>query len=254
MRNSGICHDARTVTGGPVGSPAGRPPAARIMSPEPPVTDLDSLTQGQNIRDIGLQLRFMLHRGISCALATVVGVRGVVLRKAGAVMVVGESGESIGVNPDGCLDRAIQQLAAQVLSTGADRLERYEIDEDAAGYIGLSGRISLDVHLMRVDAGDRDFDDVLRYLDSQAEAVVVVIGTRGVSGCAAVGPDRVVGRLDLAELPWPIVQDARRMLTSYGHVRRCYSLDRKTGRTDVEVWMQSQPAAGWAVIGQDAGI
>jgi xanthine/CO dehydrogenase XdhC/CoxF family maturation factor len=131
----------------------------------------------------------LLHLGISCALATVVTVQGVVLRKVGAVLVAGESGESIGVNPDGCLDRAIHELASQVLSTGADRLERYEIDEDIAGYIGLSGRISLDFHVMRVAAGDHGFDDVLRYLDSQAEAVVV-IGTRGAPGCAAVGSDR----------------------------------------------------------------
>jgi xanthine/CO dehydrogenase XdhC/CoxF family maturation factor len=110
------------------------------MSYEPLVTDLDSLTQDQNIREKGLHLRCLLHRGISCALATVVGVQGVVVRKVGAVLVGGESGESVGVNPDGCLDRAIHELATQVLSTGADRLERYEIDEDIAGYMGCPGR------------------------------------------------------------------------------------------------------------------
>ena len=163
-------------------------------------------------------------------------MQGVVLRKVGAVLVAGESGESIRVNPDGCLDRAIHELATQVLSTGADRLERYEIDEDIAGYIGLSGRISLDVHVMRVAAGDQGFDDVLHYLDSQAEAVVV-IGTRGAPGCAAVGPDQVVGRLGLAGLPWPIVQDARRMLKSRGPARRSYGRNGERGRADVEVWM-----------------
>jgi hypothetical protein len=89
---------------GSLGSPTGRPSAAQIISYEPLVTDLDSLTQGQNIREIGLQLRCLLHLGISCALATVVTVQGVVLRKVGAVLVADESGESIGVNPDGCLD------------------------------------------------------------------------------------------------------------------------------------------------------
>ena len=119
----------------------------------------------------------------------------------------------------------------------------------AASYIGLSGKLSLDVHVMRVAAGDRWLDDMLRYLDGQAEAVV--IGTRGVSGCAAVGPDRVAGRLSCAELPRLIVQDARRMLTSCGDARKSYGHSGESGRTDVEVWMQSQPAAGWASIGID---
>jgi xanthine dehydrogenase accessory factor len=191
----------------------------------------------------------LLHRGISFALATVVGAHGVVLRKVGAVMVASESGESIGVNRDGCLDRAIWKLATQVLSTGAARFERYEIDEDAVSYIGLSGRISLDVHVMRVAAGDQCFDDVLRSLDSRADAVVV-IGTRGVSGCAVVGPDHVAGRLGWAELPWPIVQDARHMVRRCGHARKSYGRDGERGRADVEVWMQSEPAAGWASIGR----
>jgi xanthine dehydrogenase accessory factor len=213
------------------------------MTLERPAADLDSLTQGQNIRETGLLLRCLLHGGISFGLATVVGAQGVILRKVGAVMIATGSGESIGMNRAGCLDRAIHELAAQALATGADRLERYEIDQDAASYFGLSGKISLDVHAMRVAAGDHGFDDMLRYLDGQAEAVVV-IGTRGVSGCAAVGPDRVAGRLSCAAPPWPIVQDARRMRTSCGHARKSYSHSGESGRTDVEVWMQSQPAAG----------
>jgi hypothetical protein len=222
---------------------------AHTMTPEPPTADLDSLTQGQNIREIALQLRCLRRRGISFALATVVGAQGVVLRKVGVVMAVAESGESIGVHRAGCLDKAIQELATRVLSTGAGRLERYEIDESAASYIGLSGKISLDVHVMRVAAADHGFDDVLRCLDSQADAVAV-IGIRGVSGCAVVGPDQVAGGLGWAELPWPIVQDARRMLKSCGHARKSYGRDGEKGRADVEVWMQSQPAAGWASIGR----
>jgi xanthine dehydrogenase accessory factor len=87
----------------------------------------DVLPGGQNIRDVALQLRLLLHRGISFALATVLGVQGVALRRIGAVLVATESGESIGFNRESCLDRAIQDLATQVLSTGADRIERHEI-------------------------------------------------------------------------------------------------------------------------------
>jgi xanthine dehydrogenase accessory factor len=224
-------------------SPASRQLTGDSTTCEQSASDPDVPARGQNIREIAFELRLLLHRGISFALATVVGAQGVILRKVGTVMVACESGDTIGVNRGGCLDRAIQELAAQVLSTGADRLERYEIDQDAASYIGLSGRVSLDVHVMRATAGDPAFDDVLRYLDSPA-ATVAVIGTRGMSGCAAVGPDRVVGRLGWAELPWPVVADARRMLKSGGYTRRSYGRNGERGGDDVEVWMQSHPAAG----------
>ena len=63
----------------------------------------------------------------------------------------------------------------------------------------------------------------------------------------------IAGRLGLAGLPWPIVQDARRMLKSRGPARRSYGRNGERGRADVEVWMQSQPAAGRAIVGEDDG-
>jgi xanthine dehydrogenase accessory factor len=113
------------------------------------LADLDSLTPVPDICDVALRLRLLLLRGVSFALATVVGAQGVVVRRAGTVMVVPESGETIGFNRCGCLDGAIRDLAAEVLATGTGRLERFEIDEDAASYIGLAGRICLDVHASR---------------------------------------------------------------------------------------------------------
>jgi len=213
------------------------------MTVEPLAPDRDVLVRDQDIREVALELRLLLHRGVSFALATVVGVQGIALRRVGAVLVAAESGESIGFRRDGCLDRAVHELAVQVLSSGADQVQRYEIDAEAASYVGLSGQVGLDVHVMRVMAGDPGFDDVLRYLDSPV-ATVMLIGTRGVSGCAAVGPDRVVGRLGWAELPWPVVEDARCMLKGHGHARRCYGSDGERGGNDVELWMQSHPAAG----------
>jgi hypothetical protein len=105
---------------------------------------------------------------------------------------------------------------------------------------------------MRVAAGDHGFDNVLRYLDSQAEAVVM-IGTRGPPGCAAVGPDQVVGRLGLAGPPWPIVQDARPMPEK---LRACSEILRpergkRPGRCR---GLDAITARGWrAIIGEDDG-
>ena len=95
----------------------------------------------------------MVSSGASIAIATVVSAHGTVLRQPGTVVVVGESGETIGFNPAGPFDGAIRDLAAQALATGQDRLQRLEIEYDAASYIGLSGGASLDVHATRVRAG-----------------------------------------------------------------------------------------------------
>jgi len=123
---------------------------------------------GQDWQDAALQLRLLLSCGTPLAIATIVGTRGTVIRRPGTVLAVSQAGQTIGFNPAGPLDRAIRDLAAQALATGQDRLQRLRIEKDAAGYIGLSGPISMDVHAMRVPAVDPAFAAMLRYLDSGA--------------------------------------------------------------------------------------
>src|SRR5262249_25442415 len=136
----------------------------------------------------------------------------------------------------GPLDGAIRELAAQALATGRDRLQRLEIEPDAASYIGLSGGASLDVHATRGRAGGPGVGSALRYLDSGA-ATVPVTGTCGISGHAVIGADRVAGRLSGPEWPARVVDDARSMLGSGRTVHRTYCL----GGVGVQVWMQSYP-------------
>jgi XdhC and CoxI family len=131
---------------------------ATIAVPEPAddiAAGLEQAPAGQDWQDVALQLRLLLSSGTSLAIATVVGAHGTVLRRPGTVLVVTEAGQTIGFNPARPLDGAIRDLAAaETLATGRDRLQRLRIEQDAAGYIGLSGEISLDVHAMRVDAAD----------------------------------------------------------------------------------------------------
>jgi xanthine/CO dehydrogenase XdhC/CoxF family maturation factor len=190
---------------------------------------------------VALQLRLMLNSGISFAIATVVDARGTALRRSGTVVVISEPGQTIGFNPAGPLDEAIRTLAAEALTTGQDRLERLEIDQEAASYIGLSGGVSLDVHATRVRAGDPMFGRALRYLDSGA-ATVLALGTCGVAGHAVIGAECVAGRLSWPELPAQVIDDARSMLGSRRTVRRAYCLGGQTGNAEVQVWMQSHPA------------
>jgi xanthine dehydrogenase accessory factor len=196
---------------------------------------------GQDLREVAVQLRILLNSGSSFAIATVLGTRGTALRRPGTVVVVSESGQTIGVNPAGPLDRAIRDLAAEALRTGQDRLGRLEIDHEAASYIGLCGGVGLEVHATWVRAGDLMFSSALRYLDSGA-ATVLVIGTCGVSGHAVIGADRVAGRLSRPELPAQLIEDARSMLHSRRAVHTAYRLAGETAGADVQVWMQSHPA------------
>jgi xanthine/CO dehydrogenase XdhC/CoxF family maturation factor len=233
---------------------AARPRAAGSKRMSPPVLtsrdptsdlsggQLEWAPAGQDWQDVALQMRLLLGRGISLAIATIVDARGAGVRQPGTVLVVTEAGESIGYNPDGPLDQAIRDLAAEALATGQNRLKHLRIDKVAAAYIGLSGEISLEVHVMHVRGGDPTFASVLRYLDSGA-AAVLIIGTRSAAVCAVVGADRVAGQLGRPALPIPVIDDARRMLGCRRTISRTYRLSGEKSGTGIRVWMMSYPRA-----------
>jgi xanthine dehydrogenase accessory factor len=206
------------------------------------VKEADNTERLQTIRDLALELRLWLGRGTSIAIATILGSHGGISRGPGTVVAVNESGESVGARPGGPLDAAIEELAADVLSEGTARVEHFEIDEDAAAYIGLSGPVTVDAQATRISAGDPEFTSMLRYLDS-GSATVVAIGTLGASGYAVIGRDRSLGRLGWPQLPEPVVEDAKRMLNTRYTTTRTYGPQGERDGTDTEVWMQSFPAA-----------
>jgi xanthine dehydrogenase accessory factor len=215
-------------------------PDGPAAASDPGITEPEWLPGGQDLRDVAVLLQLMLNSGTSFAIATVVSARGTALRRPGTVVVISQSGQTIGFNPAGPLAGAIKDLAAEALTTGQDRLERLEIYPEAASYIGLADGVSLDVHATRVRAGDPMFSSALRYLGNGA-ATVLAIGTRGVSGHAVIGADRVAGGLSWPELPAQVIDDARSMLGSRRAVRRTYCLGGETGSAGVQVWMQSHP-------------
>lgn len=241
------CETWRQAREGPAG--LRRSPYQASTAPEPcdPASDLDTAEperapEGPGWQDVALQLRLLLSRGTSLAIATVVGARGPVVRQPGTVLVLTEAGQTIGFNPAGPLDAAIRDLAAEALATGQDRLERLRIEDDAAAYIGLSGQISLDVHAMRVDAADPAFGAMLRYLDN-GTAAVLIIGTRGATGSAVVGEGHVAGPASRPGLPPAVIQDARSLLGRRRTASRTYGPGGEKGGTAIRVWMQSYPQA-----------
>jgi xanthine/CO dehydrogenase XdhC/CoxF family maturation factor len=203
-------------------------------------TDPEPPPPGQDLRDTALQLRLLLGLGTSLAIATVLCAQGAAIRRTGTVLAVSTSGQTIGFNPAGPLDGAIRKLATEALLTGQERLERLEIDAEAASYIGLTGGVALDVHAASVHAGDPVFSNTLRHLD-RGDAAVIIIGTRGVSGYAEVGPAHVAGSLGWAALPTPVIDDARSMLETRQTAWRTYGPRGEKGLTGTQVWMQSFP-------------
>lgn len=211
------------------------------IASEPAATEPEWPRSGQNLRDLALPLRLMLSTGTPVAIATVVSARGPAPRRPGTVLVTSQSGQTIGFNPAGPLDRAIRDLATAALATGHPRLASLQIDADAASYIGLSGAVRLDVQATPVQAGDPDVARALRYLDS-GEATVLVIGTGCTPGYAVVGARRVIGRLSWPELPAAIIADARSLLGTPRTAHKNYGHHGERGGTSVHLWMQSYPA------------
>jgi hypothetical protein len=98
------CETWRQAREGPAG--LRRPPYQASTAPEPgdPPSDLDTAepqwaSEGPGWQDVALPFRFLLSRGTSLAIATVVGARGPVVRRPGTVLVLTEAGQTIGVPP-----------------------------------------------------------------------------------------------------------------------------------------------------------
>jgi xanthine dehydrogenase accessory factor len=223
---------------------AGQHPAAIAVpqSADDTAAGLEQAAAGQDWQDLALQLRHLLSRGTSLAIATVLAAHGTVVRRPGTVLVLTQAGQTIGFNPAGPLDGAIADLAAEALATGQDRLECLQIEPDAAAYIGLSGEIRLDVHAMRMDAADSASAAMLRYLDSGA-AAVLIIGTRGAAGAAVIGADHVAGQPGRPALPPAAIQDARSLLGRRHTAPRTYGPGGEKDGTGIRVWMASYPQA-----------
>jgi xanthine/CO dehydrogenase XdhC/CoxF family maturation factor len=72
----------------------------------------------------------LTRRGERAALATVVGTRGSVPRKAGSKMVVAESGRTVGTVGGGCGEAEVVRAAVETLRDGESRMVRVDLTED----------------------------------------------------------------------------------------------------------------------------
>jgi xanthine/CO dehydrogenase XdhC/CoxF family maturation factor len=72
----------------------------------------------------------MTGRGERVALATVIGTRGSVPRRAGSKMVVSETGRIVGTVGGGCGESEVVRAAVETLRDGEPRSVRVDLTED----------------------------------------------------------------------------------------------------------------------------
>jgi len=90
-------------------------------------------------------------RGDRIALATVTWASGSTPRATGAKMAVNSRGEFVGSVSGGCVEGAVIDEAARVLSTGKPTLVSYGISDDMAWDVGLACGGSIKVFIEQLD-------------------------------------------------------------------------------------------------------
>ena len=97
------------------------------------------------MKDVVEDVKAWTARGDRVAVATVVGVKRSAPRPPGAKMAVNEHGEVSGAVSGGCVEGAVVEVAAEVLSQGEPRLLHFGIADSDAWDVGLPCGGEIDV-------------------------------------------------------------------------------------------------------------
>lgn len=129
--------------------------------------------------------------GEPTALATIIGVRGSTYRRAGARLLITQSGQQTGNISGGCLEGDVAVVAAEVLKRRAPRLMRYDLtaDDDPVWGLGLGCNGAIEIFIEPTTGDDLLWRAVRATLDSD-DAVVIATVVEGTS--TAPGGRRVV--------------------------------------------------------------
>ena len=168
------------------------------------------------MRDVLDQLEAWWARGESCALATVVATDHSAPRRPGASMLVGPGGEAVGSVSGGCVEAAVYELGAAVLSGAAPALQRYGVSDGDAFAVGLTCGGTLDVFVEKVDpATFPQLEEVAASVRAGAPVAVATVISgppERVGRRLAVWPDRVAGGTGADRLDAVLCRDVRGML------------------------------------------
>ncbi|MGW1162837.1 XdhC family protein [Streptomyces sp. NPDC002519] len=179
--------------------------------------------------------------GDSCAVASVVAVRGSAPRRPGSALCVRDDGTVLGSVSGGCVESTVYELAREVLVSGRPRSASFGYSDDDAFAVGLTCGGELDVF---VQAVDDDTARVLAAAQRAAEARRPVAVARVMTGpddlagrSVAVWKDGHLGSTGRAELDLAVLADARTVLGLEETGVRSYRIDASTElRVLLEAW------------------
>ncbi|MGQ0549932.1 MAG: XdhC family protein, partial [Armatimonadota bacterium] len=124
--------------------------------------------------------------GEPMALATIIGVRGSTYRRAGARLLITQSGQQTGNISGGCLEGDVAVVAAEVLKRGTPRLMRYDLtaDDDPAWGLGLGCNGAIEVFVEPTTGDDLLWRAARATLGSD-DAVAIVTVVEGTTAAPA---------------------------------------------------------------------
>jgi xanthine/CO dehydrogenase XdhC/CoxF family maturation factor len=154
-------------------------------------------------------IRRARESGQRVALATIVRVRGSAYRREGARILVRDDGSYECLLSGGCLEPAVADAAARVITTGRPVVIEYDLEEDSVWSVGIGCSGAVDIYIERVDdeALTRDWLGLLERADP-----AVLVKPLGGGGGLLVCEDTVTGTLGNATLDNEAAAQARARL------------------------------------------
>ncbi|WP_066376260.1 XdhC family protein [Herbidospora mongoliensis] len=159
--------------------------------------------------------------GETVGVGTVVGTWNSAPRAAGAALLVGPKGETIGSVSGGCVEGAVYDLASWVASDPLlpPVLERYGVSDDEAYAVGLTCGGTIDVFVERVSRADfPEFGEVAESVRGGVPvATVTCVGpdrSDRFGRRLVVWADRTAGGLGLDRLDQVVAEDVRGLLAA----------------------------------------
>lgn len=124
--------------------------------------------------------------GEPMALATIIGVRGSTYRRAGARLLITQSGQQTGNISGGCLEGDVAVVAAEVQERRVPRLMRYDLtaDDDPVWGLGLGCNGAIEVFVEPTTGDDLLWRAARETLDSD-DAVVIATVVEGTTAAPA---------------------------------------------------------------------
>ena len=125
------------------------------------------------MNDILFDLAQWLERGENIAVATVISTWGSSPRQAGSKMAVTASGGVSGSVSAGCVESAVIEECATVLTTGKPKLLTYGVADEQAWEVGLTCGGTIRVFIEPFSALESIFSSLSRYLSTQTPSTVI---------------------------------------------------------------------------------